>query len=122
MQVAVSRTIASVGLRICGSSRCSTRTSPGAYMTTPRIWLRSLTSFGFEGPAAPGPMSPWNLRAALRGRAALWGGKRHLPCRRWAAYRDGVDNRADIRDFLATRRARLTPEQVGLPAGSRRRV
>jgi transcriptional regulator with XRE-family HTH domain len=32
-----------------------------------------------------------------------------------------VDNRSDIRDFLATRRARLTPEQVGLPAGGGRR-
>ena len=34
----------------------------------------------------------------------------------------GVDNRAEIRDFLATRRAKLTPEQVGLPSGGRRRV
>jgi hypothetical protein len=32
------------------------------------------------------------------------------------------DNREDIREFLATRRARLTPADVGLPAGSRRRV
>jgi transcriptional regulator with XRE-family HTH domain len=32
------------------------------------------------------------------------------------------DNRADIRDFLARRRAQLTPEQVGLPASGRRRV
>lgn len=32
------------------------------------------------------------------------------------------DNRADIRDFLASRRAKLLPEQVGLPAGNRRRV
>jgi len=31
-------------------------------------------------------------------------------------------NREDIREFLATRRARLTPAEVGLPAGSRRRV
>lgn len=31
------------------------------------------------------------------------------------------DNRAEIRDFLATRRARLAPEQVGLPAGGGRR-
>ncbi|HKT55448.1 MAG TPA: helix-turn-helix transcriptional regulator [Microbacterium sp.] len=31
-------------------------------------------------------------------------------------------NRDDIRDFLVSRRGRLTPEQVGLPAGSRRRV
>ncbi len=35
---------------------------------------------------------------------------------------DTVDNRTEIRDFLATRRAKLTPEQVGLPAGGRRRV
>jgi transcriptional regulator with XRE-family HTH domain len=34
---------------------------------------------------------------------------------------EAVDNRSDIRDFLATRRARLTPEQVGLPAGGGRR-
>jgi transcriptional regulator with XRE-family HTH domain len=32
------------------------------------------------------------------------------------------ENREDIREFLATRRARLTPAEVGLPAGSRRRV
>ncbi len=31
-------------------------------------------------------------------------------------------NRDDIRDFLVSRRGRLTPEQVGLPAGTRRRV
>jgi transcriptional regulator with XRE-family HTH domain len=30
---------------------------------------------------------------------------------------DGVDNRAEIKEFLATRRAKITPEQVGLPAG-----
>lgn len=34
-----------------------------------------------------------------------------------------MDNRDDIREFLTTRRARLTPEQVGLPDfGGRRRV
>jgi transcriptional regulator with XRE-family HTH domain len=33
-----------------------------------------------------------------------------------------VDNRTEIRDFLATRRAKISPEQVGLPAGVRRRV
>ncbi len=37
MQVAVSRMIASVGSMIFGSSRSSTRTSPGACMTTPRM-------------------------------------------------------------------------------------
>ncbi|WP_443333623.1 MmyB family transcriptional regulator [Streptomyces sp. CB00455] len=33
-----------------------------------------------------------------------------------------LDNRADIRDFLARRRAQLTPERVGLPTSGRRRV
>ncbi len=31
-------------------------------------------------------------------------------------------NRDDIRDFLINRRGRISPEQVGLPTGSRRRV
>ncbi|MFJ1730406.1 helix-turn-helix domain-containing protein [Streptomyces sp. NPDC088254] len=35
---------------------------------------------------------------------------------------DRSDNRADIRDFLASRRARITPEQAGLPSSGRRRV
>jgi transcriptional regulator with XRE-family HTH domain len=33
-----------------------------------------------------------------------------------------VDHRAEIRDFLATRRAKITPGQVNLPHGQRRRV
>ena len=34
-----------------------------------------------------------------------------------------VDNHAEIRDFLASRRARITPGQAGLPAyGGNRRV
>ncbi|MEP6648942.1 MAG: helix-turn-helix transcriptional regulator [Lapillicoccus sp.] len=32
-----------------------------------------------------------------------------------------MDNRSDIREFLATRRAKITPELVGLPAGGGRR-
>jgi transcriptional regulator with XRE-family HTH domain len=35
---------------------------------------------------------------------------------------EGMDNRAEIRDFLASRRAKLTPQQVGLPVSGRRRV
>jgi hypothetical protein len=30
-------------------------------------------------------------------------------------YRFVVDNKTEIRDFLVTRRARITPEQAGLP-------
>ncbi|CAL9663627.1 hypothetical protein SUDANB145_07099 [Streptomyces sp. enrichment culture] len=35
---------------------------------------------------------------------------------------DPVDNRSDIRGFLTSRRAKVTPERVGLPTGRRRRV
>lgn len=33
-----------------------------------------------------------------------------------------MDNRAEVREFLTTRREKITPEQVGLPAGTNRRV
>ncbi|MFD7303482.1 helix-turn-helix domain-containing protein [Streptomyces pharetrae] len=33
-----------------------------------------------------------------------------------------MDNRAEVREFLISRRARITPERAGLPPGSRRRV
>ena len=33
-----------------------------------------------------------------------------------------MDHRADVREFLISRRARVTPDQVGLPRGGRRRV
>jgi transcriptional regulator with XRE-family HTH domain len=35
---------------------------------------------------------------------------------------EGVDNRAEIREFLTSRRAKVTPTQVGLPDDGRRRV
>jgi transcriptional regulator with XRE-family HTH domain len=38
-------------------------------------------------------------------------------------YGGAVDNRGEVRDFLTTRRARITPEQAGLPnVGGKRRV
>lgn len=33
-----------------------------------------------------------------------------------------MDNRVEVRDFLTSRRARITPDQVGLPTGANRRV
>jgi transcriptional regulator with XRE-family HTH domain len=33
-----------------------------------------------------------------------------------------VDNREEVREFLTSRRAKITPERAGLPAGLRRRV
>ena len=38
------------------------------------------------------------------------------------AYRGGVDNRTEVREFLVSRRAKIAPEQAGLPAGPHRRV
>ena len=37
-------------------------------------------------------------------------------------YADTMDNRAEVREFLMTRRARVSPEAAGLPAGANRRV
>jgi hypothetical protein len=39
-----------------------------------------------------------------------------------AAYGLCVDNRDEVREFLTSRRAKITPERAGLPTGSRRRV
>ncbi|MEU0054206.1 helix-turn-helix transcriptional regulator [Streptomyces sp. NPDC006309] len=33
-----------------------------------------------------------------------------------------MDNQAEVREFLTSRRAKITPEQAGLPSGTRRRV
>ncbi|HKS52538.1 MAG TPA: helix-turn-helix transcriptional regulator [Pseudonocardiaceae bacterium] len=33
-----------------------------------------------------------------------------------------MDNRTEVREFLVSRRAKITPEQAGLPAGTNRRV
>ncbi|TRV79775.1 helix-turn-helix domain-containing protein [Streptomyces sp. 130] len=33
-----------------------------------------------------------------------------------------MDNQAEVREFLTSRRAKITPERAGLPTGSRRRV
>ena len=33
-----------------------------------------------------------------------------------------MDNRAEVREFLTSRRAKISPERAGLPAAGRRRV
>src|SRR5687767_1388075 len=62
-------------------------------------------------------------RPGSPGRSGYWQG---LPLAARAAYRGLVsrtDLNAEIRDFLSTRRARITPQQAGLPAyGGNRRV
>lgn len=46
----------------------------------------------------------------------------YIPPAEGAAYRRGVDNRDEVREFLTSRRARIKPEQVGFPTSNRRRV
>ena len=45
-----------------------------------------------------------------------------IPHARAASYRVGMDNHAEVREFLTTRRAKVTPRDVGLPDVGRRRV
>lgn len=47
---------------------------------------------------------------------------RHLPGRRGHAYPEWVARKDELRDFLTTRRARLAPADVGLPAAGPRRT
>ena len=47
---------------------------------------------------------------------------RYIPVLRGASYRRGVDNRVEVHEFLTSRRAKITPEQAGLPADGVRRV
>ncbi len=46
----------------------------------------------------------------------------YTPTRRTRSYGRVVDNRDEVREFLTSRRAKITPEQAALPAGTRRRV
>lgn len=48
--------------------------------------------------------------------------QQYVPARGDVPYRWTMDNRAEVRDFLRTRRARVTPRQKGLPVDGRRRV
>src|SRR4051812_16628750 len=63
-----------------------------------------------------------NPRSGGRGRFSYGGYNLALPLHVAARTVGCVDNRSEIRDFLATRRAKLTPGQVGLPTSGRRRV
>lgn len=44
-----------------------------------------------------------------------------LGCRE-SAYSGGMDNRSEVREYLSSRRAKLTPEQAGIVGGNNRRV
>lgn len=48
--------------------------------------------------------------------------QQYIPPAEHGTYRRGVDNQREVREFLTSRRAKITPERAGLPSGSRRRV
>ena len=48
--------------------------------------------------------------------------QQYIPPAVCRTYRRGVDNREEVREFLTSRRAKITPERAGLPSGPRRRV
>src|SRR3954447_16021258 len=104
MQARVTRTSASVGSRMAASGTSSMRTSPAACMTV----------------ALMGPHGSTDRRPSRDPARGVPAGS---PSRRRAALRwDAVETRAEIREFLTSRRARITPEQVGLPDYGLRRV
>ena len=110
-QTAAARMMASVGSRMVGFSRSSTRTSPGAYITTPRMG-----SAPFVG------TPPVNRAHPVRRESLSKGVLTGHPCSGVFPYPESMDNRAEVRDFLMSRRAKITPEQAGLPGGVNRRV
>lgn len=48
--------------------------------------------------------------------------RQYIPVAACGTYCRCVDNREEVREFLTSRRAKITPERAGLPSGSRRRV
>lgn len=66
---------------------------------------------------------PANPRASRGGSAGRSGYCEYLSAVRGPTYRGGMDNREEVRDFLRSRRSRITPQEAGLPAyGGHRRV
>ncbi len=89
------------------TSRRDRRTSSMSSLVC--TWRNTLSSMRRGRSTTSGSVDPGNDRASQRG-----------PGRCSVV---GVDSRNEIRDFLASRRARITPERAGLPAyGGNRRV
>jgi transcriptional regulator with XRE-family HTH domain len=61
-------------------------------------------------------------RSPGRGNHTFDGYRQYLPAGPAVAYGGVVDNRSEIREFLTSRRARISPDEVGIPAYGDRRV
>ena len=124
------RTIASVGCCSAGSGHGSRlERSPGAvhdgcsHGVPSCFWCRG--RFEVDVSAWTGPTAISQRRASRARECLLFqvtAGRTSLGLLR-SSNVNCMDNRAEIREFLSSRRARITPEQAGLPAyGGNRRV
>lgn len=84
-------------------------------------WAADLPGTAFPARRAAPVFQPTRSRRARRvtGDGCTTGTPVPRPARRTVG---GVDNNQEVREFLTSRRARITPEQAGMPAGPRRRV
>ena len=80
-------------------------------MTCPRPFI--------GGGAGRSPVHPVARARGVPGLSVYW---QYIPTHGPGSYGDRVDNQAAARDFLRTRRARLTPQRAGIIGGGRRRV
>src|SRR3954466_6610206 len=104
-------------------SRVSTVTSG----RTAGAWARTRTEtpwrvVGAGSGSSTGTSQTTPVRAPVTGRGYPGSGRTSLPAGGRRSV-DVVDNRTEVREFLTTRRAKLTPDQAGVPLyGQRRRV
>src|SRR4051794_15919321 len=104
-------------------SRLSTVTSG----RTAGVWARTRTEtpwrvVGAGSGSSTGTSQTTPVRAPVTGRGYPGSGRTSLRAGGRRSV-DVVDNRSEVREFLSTRRAKLTPDQAGVPLyGQRRRV
>ncbi len=110
---------ASLGFSMVGSGRSSTRTSPGAYIIVARIIVLLRKGAGQFRRGLTVQVTPFRRIPALPVQTCT-GGASHAGNARRSVVE--VDNRTEVREFLLSRRAKITPQQAGLPDIGQRRV
>ena len=117
MQVADSRMIASVGSRMRGlRAVLDPDVAGGVHHNTTH---GDLLDQAIARRPRSSPVFIADVRRSPCERCTDRASQPALGCRRSVA---GVDNRAEVREFLISRRAKITPQQAGLPDVGARRV
>jgi hypothetical protein len=97
--------------------RLSSRTPCGTVVSASRLLRRARNHYGRGSDVARGPVTGV-LRRPLTIARAVYRRDHHNPPGKTRT----MNAASDIAEFLASRRARITPEQAGLPSYGRRRV